>query len=263
MKKELRSILMMTIMVSILSIIYVDGSAIPMWEFLSRDEKISHLYRIFSKQVTTFCHDSSKPDCNKNLIISGLQQLANIDENMLDQLDPYQRDANEMIWRALVGNDKFANRVSHDSDSYYTTDADPLATSGSDYNGLGEESAPGNDYIRPSSNDGPYLVGPMVIRVYPDGRPVPEDHQHSLPKDEDLDDLKFPRIPSIKEIQSSKDRITSTFLFKKNYDLPKKNVLKKNNDQWLFTTRPQIINYQQTNGYIRDRRFIIPFHYFK
>jgi hypothetical protein len=74
------------------------------------------------------------------------------------------------------------------------------ASSGSETNGLGEETVVNNDYI-PSSN-GPYLVGPMVIRVYPDGRPVPEDEKRPLPKDEDADELKYPRLPSIEEIEA-------------------------------------------------------------
>lgn len=42
----------------------------------------------------------------------------------------------------------------------------------------------------------------MVIRVYPDGRPVPEDQKRPLPKDEDVDELKYSRLPSIEEIEA-------------------------------------------------------------
>lgn len=42
----------------------------------------------------------------------------------------------------------------------------------------------------------------MVIRVYPDGRPVPEDQKRPLPKDEDADELKYSRLPSIEEIEA-------------------------------------------------------------
>lgn len=69
-------------------------------------------------------------------------------------------------------------------------------------NGLGEETAVNSDYVPPSMSSGPYLVGPMVIRVYPDGRPVPEDEKRPLPKDEDADELKYSRLPSIKEIEA-------------------------------------------------------------
>ncbi|XP_066589880.1 rhythmically expressed gene 5 protein [Prorops nasuta] len=178
----------------------IDSSAIPMWEFLSRDEKMSHLYRVFSKQVARYCSDSTRPDCNKNLLVTGIRNLANTDNNLLDKLDPYQRGAKDMIWHALVGSSRFSTRV--DYESLFTTDADPLSTSGSDTNGLTEESAPANDYVRPSSqHSGPYLVGPMVIRVYPDGRPVPEDAARPLPKDEDAEELKYSRLPSVEDIQ--------------------------------------------------------------
>lgn len=57
---------------------------------------MSHLYGLFSKQVARFCADSSRPDCNKNLLVSGIQSLASMDDNVLDKLDPYQRGAKEM-----------------------------------------------------------------------------------------------------------------------------------------------------------------------
>nr|XP_012229502.1 PREDICTED: rhythmically expressed gene 5 protein isoform X1 [Linepithema humile] len=181
----------------------VTGSAIPMWEFLSRDEKMSHLYELFSQQVARFCADSSRPDCNKNLLVSGIRNLASMDDNVLDKLDPYQRGAKEMIWHAMVGGSRFSSRVSHEGDeSYFTTGADLSVSSGSETNGLGEETAVNSDYVPSSVPSGPYLVGPMVIRVYPDGRPVPEDEKRPLPKDEDADELKYSRLPSIEEIEA-------------------------------------------------------------
>lgn len=58
------------------------------------------------------------------------------------------------------------------------------------------------DYVPSSEPSGPYLAGPMVIRVYPDGRPVPEDQKRPLPKDEDADELRYSRLPSIEEIEA-------------------------------------------------------------
>ena len=190
----------------------VTGSAIPMWEFLSRDEKMSHLFRVFSQQVANFCGDSSMPDCNKNLLVSGLGNLASMNDNVLDKLDPYQRGAKELIWRAMVKN-RYSTRLGQEpDDSYYTTGSDSLATSGSETNGLGEETAPSHDYVRPSQeHTGPYLVGPMVIRVYPDGRPVPEDSTRPLPRDEDAEEFRHSRVPSIEEIEADR----STFYEKR------------------------------------------------
>ncbi|XP_012536080.1 rhythmically expressed gene 5 protein [Monomorium pharaonis] len=182
----------------------VTGSAIPMWEFLSRDEKMSHLYGLFSKQVARFCADSSRPDCNKNLLVTGIRSLASMDDNVLDKLDPYQRGAKEMIWHAMVGSNRFASRISHENDdSFFTAGTDLSASSGSETNGLGEdETAASGDYFQSSETSGPYLAGPMVIRVYPDGRPVPEDQKRPLPKDEDADEFKYSRLPSIEEIEA-------------------------------------------------------------
>lgn len=78
------------------------------------------------------------------------------------------------------------------------------AGSGSETNGLGEETVAVSDYLpSETQHSGPYLVGPMVIRVYPDGRPVPEDQKHPLPKDEDADELRYSRLPSIEEIEAN------------------------------------------------------------
>ncbi|XP_008552689.2 rhythmically expressed gene 5 protein [Microplitis demolitor] len=185
----------------------INGSAIPMWEFLSKNEKMSHLYRLFSKEVASYCDGSPKPDCTKNNLVSGLQKLASMDENQLDELDPYQRNAVYKIWRALVGENQFNSNDRFDATDSYT-EVDPLATSDNDANDLGEESSVMNDYVRPIDN-GPYLVGPMVIRVLPDGRPVPGDDKRPLPHDEDLDDLQNYRVPLISELQSHNNRLSS------------------------------------------------------
>jgi hypothetical protein len=80
------------------------------------------------------------------------------------------------------------------------------ADSGSETNDLGEETVASSDYIAEPNE--PYLTGPMMIRVYPDGRPVPDDKKHSLPRDEDIDELRYSRLPSVKEIE---EKSGSTF----------------------------------------------------
>lgn len=57
---------------------------------------MSHLYRIFSQEVAQYCAESSKPDCNKNLLVTGLKNLAHIDDDKLDEMDPYQRGAKDI-----------------------------------------------------------------------------------------------------------------------------------------------------------------------
>ena len=49
----------------------------------------------------------------------------------------------------------------------------------------------------------------MVTRVFPDGRPVPEDAKRPLPHDEDIEDLTFSKIPNVPEIETSNERLSS------------------------------------------------------
>lgn len=86
----------------------IDANAWDQWpsQALNRPApfsfQMSHLYGLFSKQVARFCIDSSRPDCNKNLLITGIRSLASMDDNVLDKLDPYQRGAKEMSKEAFL-----------------------------------------------------------------------------------------------------------------------------------------------------------------
>lgn len=183
-----------------------DGSAIPMWEFLSRDEKMTHLYRIFDKQAKDFCRDSMIRDCYRNILLDGLQNLIHMDEYILDTLDPYQRNAKPQIWRSLVGGKLFENRIDDHTKNSYDNNVDTLDTSGGDDNGLAEGSSSVNDYLNPSSYGGSYPSGPYIIRVYPDGRPVPINNEQPKPYDDDLDELIYYHSPPITEIPINNGR---------------------------------------------------------
>lgn len=54
MNKEIRNLIIITIIVAVITI-QVDGSAIPMWEFLSRDEKVSYYismdYNLYTSRI--------------------------------------------------------------------------------------------------------------------------------------------------------------------------------------------------------------------
>ncbi|XP_012252030.1 rhythmically expressed gene 5 protein [Athalia rosae] len=250
----IRCIIISVTVVLCLAVSRSEGSAIPMWEFLSRDEKMSHLYRVYSKQVAKYCGDSSMPDCNKNLLVSGLRNLANMNEDYLDKMDPYQRGAKEMIWHALVTSNDFGSTYDRNGNAHYNNGADPLDNGfESDQNGLAEESsAPISDYVRPAGHTGPYLMGPMVIRVLPDGRPVPGDSKLPLPRDEDVDDLKYSKLPSIAEIESNS---RSFFLGKSLGAKPTKRPLFAYGQQKpsvILTTRRS--HRQQYNPLFGDRR---------
>ncbi|XP_027838880.2 LOW QUALITY PROTEIN: rhythmically expressed gene 5 protein [Aphis gossypii] len=157
------------------------GSAIPMWEFLSRGEKMSHLFNMFVKQVADYCDSSSMPDCNKVLLIYGLTNLAKMGDDSLDKMDPYQRGSRIMIWESMMKGGFFTSQTTDKSEQELN---DPLETSGG--NDLGSAS---NNVEEIATPPGGYIIGPMVVRVMPDGRPVPGDSQRPLPKDEDAEEF--------------------------------------------------------------------------
>lgn len=81
------------------------GSAIPMWEYLSRGEKMSHLYSMFAKQVSSYCKTSQDMPtnmCKRNLLMYGINKLQDMNESHLDSMDPYQRGAHDIIWDAMM-----------------------------------------------------------------------------------------------------------------------------------------------------------------
>lgn len=176
------------------------GSAIPMWEFLSREEKMGRLYKLFSQQAAQFCEDSPKLDCNKKLLITGIRNLVHMNDNVLDKLDPYQRGAKEMIWRALMGSSRYFPRTGQNiEDAYFTISGLSIANGDSDTNSIIEENESTEDYL----HIGSYFIGPMVTRVHPDGRPVLEDRTKTRPRDEDIDEYKYTILPSIADIEAS------------------------------------------------------------
>lgn len=126
----------------------------------------------------------------------------------------------------------------------------------SDQNGLAEESSePVSDYVRPAGHTGPYLVGPMVIRVLPDGRPVPGDSKRPLPRDEDVDDLKYSKLPTIREIESN----SRSFFFGKSSNSGSKSAAKRPAIYSVGQQKPSVIfttrrSYQQKNPLFEDRQ---------
>lgn len=119
------------------------GSAIPMWEFLSRGEKMSHLYSMFAKQVSTYCKGSQEMPtnmCKRNLLMYGINKLQDMNESHLDSMDPYQRDAHDIIWDAMMdGHTKNGKKKAQQ-----TTEAPAQIASGSQYehNPLFDDAAP-------------------------------------------------------------------------------------------------------------------------
>ncbi|KAK0077644.1 hypothetical protein PV325_003631 [Microctonus aethiopoides] len=184
-------------------ILQADTSAIPMWEFLSREEKMTHLYRIFDIQAKEFCKDSMIHDCYRNILLDGLQHLIHIDEYILDTLDPYQRNARLHIWRSLVGSKLMKNRIDDSMTNSHNNDDDSSDMSDSDDNELTEGSSSLIDYLNPSSHGESYPSGPYIIRVYPDGRPVPINNKQPKPYDDDLDELTYYHNLSMTELPNN------------------------------------------------------------
>lgn len=66
-------------------------------------------------------------------------------------------------------------------------------------NQLGAASSNSEQYLGSAH----YVMGPMVVRVYPDGRPVPDDVAKPLPKDEDAQEflaMRSKHVPSVEDL---------------------------------------------------------------
>ncbi|XP_018324788.1 rhythmically expressed gene 5 protein [Agrilus planipennis] len=82
----------------------VAPSAIPMWEFLKREEKTSYIYSLFASEIEDYCQNVLEDkNCSQDLLKVGLENLKRISDEELDELDPYQRDAAYLIWDTLLG----------------------------------------------------------------------------------------------------------------------------------------------------------------
>ncbi|XP_063700078.1 rhythmically expressed gene 5 protein [Culicoides brevitarsis] len=224
----------------LLSIVHEStGSAIPMWEYLSRDEKMSHLYSMFAKQVQQYCkaiQDVHKPQCKRDLLMYGLSKLQAMNDGHLDTMDPYQRGANDIIWDSMMsGHPMTSNKkqttteapINYPTGNYIhnplfdeplTTNKKPASSDSyaldMDLSYADEEPhtqnrlpAPTNvelQYLQPPpmNSHSSYLSGPMVVRVHPDGTPVVEDKYKPLPIDDDRDEMTIgrARLPSMEEL---------------------------------------------------------------
>ncbi|CAH0548719.1 unnamed protein product [Brassicogethes aeneus] len=84
----------------------IRSSAIPMWEYLKKEEKMSYIYSMFANQVEDFCDTITMENCNKELLKYGLDKLKVMSEDHLDGMDPYQRNANAIIWGSMMDGHK-------------------------------------------------------------------------------------------------------------------------------------------------------------
>ncbi|XP_064540337.1 rhythmically expressed gene 5 protein [Drosophila montana] len=94
-------------LISAVAIQMSSASAIPIWEFLSRNEKMSYLYSTFAQLVSVHCKTTvggglPVNQCKHNLLGYGYEKLQTFPDAQLEALDPYQRDANELIWASIM-----------------------------------------------------------------------------------------------------------------------------------------------------------------
>ncbi|KAK3881896.1 hypothetical protein Pcinc_013695 [Petrolisthes cinctipes] len=99
------------------------GAAIPIWELLTRQEKLGRLMYVFLHLVDDYCTDSNIPDCQKVLTLYGLSNLVNAEDNSLDEMDPYHYNSRGFIWKKVMKGDfklpSLKNFDSEASDSDY------------------------------------------------------------------------------------------------------------------------------------------------
>ncbi|KAK9874184.1 hypothetical protein WA026_002537 [Henosepilachna vigintioctopunctata] len=99
----------------------ISGSAIPMWEYLSKQEKMSYLYSMFANQVDDFCEKANMKNCNHELLKYGLDKLKDMPEDHLDTMDPYQRGAHDIIWDSMMAGHAMASTTQKPQNIVTTT----------------------------------------------------------------------------------------------------------------------------------------------
>ncbi|XP_023226154.1 rhythmically expressed gene 5 protein-like [Centruroides sculpturatus] len=92
--------LRLIVFVSLLAM--VRPSAIPIWELLTYDEKVTELLKIFSNLLQQHCKNSYVAGCKQILSNHGVANLLSFDEDTLNLLDPYQRNSKNIIWNAVL-----------------------------------------------------------------------------------------------------------------------------------------------------------------
>ncbi|KAL1130565.1 hypothetical protein AAG570_011811 [Ranatra chinensis] len=105
-----------------------------------------------------------------------------MEDDSLDKMDPYQRGANRIIWESMMSG-SYKSKPSDDVNhrDYYADATESGSTIGNQLGSQEEASSTVEKY-----HEGRYVIGPMVVRVLPDGSPVPGGT--TLPKDEDAEE---------------------------------------------------------------------------
>lgn len=213
------------------------SSAIPMWEFLSRDEKMNHLYSMFAKQVQVYCKEKLSGDasqCKKNMMIYGVSKLNEMEESHLDAMDPYQRNANNILWDSMMDGhvdaqderQRYLQREQYKQQNPLFKDETTGNEETSELGSAGQyEDDEHNNYLHAASHQNfayvnkpndldshehleqstNYLMGSMVQYMMPDGTPVKEKISYTLPNDDDREDMMMGRkkMPTMQQLYDS------------------------------------------------------------
>ncbi|CRL06853.1 CLUMA_CG019591, isoform A [Clunio marinus] len=214
------------------------SSAIPMWEYLSRDEKMSHLYSMFAKQVQAYCkeklHENSS-QCKHNMMMYGIIKLNDMEDSHLDQMDPYQRNANNILWNSMMngpdyekddrqqylqqeqykqqnpsfidemttGNEEatqYGSTNRYDHDDEYSNHLHDGAATNNNYAYVNKPHDLDNqEHLEQNTN---YLMGSMVAYMMPDGTPVRDQSLNVYPVDDDRDDMTMgnKKMPTMEQL---------------------------------------------------------------
>uniref|UniRef100_A0A1B0FKN9 Uncharacterized protein n=1 Tax=Glossina morsitans morsitans TaxID=37546 RepID=A0A1B0FKN9_GLOMM len=77
-----------------------DSSSIPIWEFLTRNEKLVSVHC----KATAGTASIPVNQCKRDLLNYGYEKLQTFSDSQLDNFDPYQRGAHELIWSSIMRN---------------------------------------------------------------------------------------------------------------------------------------------------------------
>ncbi|XP_055836438.1 rhythmically expressed gene 5 protein [Episyrphus balteatus] len=237
-----------TLLILTVSLEMSSGSAIPIWEFLSRNEKMSYLYSTFAKLVSDHCKTNTDTrtvpvnHCKRDLLNYGYEKLQTFADHQLDTLDPYQRGANELIWTTMIrghpavaippsrhpqptqapssmvvlthqNNPSYPSNPlfdEHERKHAFAMDMDTAYGYAPPAPASAEDRFSVHSTSATSFKQPTYLSGPFVFRVRPDGTPIEEDKHRPYPVDDDLEAFQIAKQSKVATISSIKQKRLAT-----------------------------------------------------
>ncbi|XP_066996520.1 rhythmically expressed gene 5 protein isoform X2 [Anabrus simplex] len=156
-------------------------------------DEMNHLYNMFLKQVHEHCSTLSMPDCKKVLLVYGLTNLAKMEEDSLDKMDPYQRGAPDVIWESMMKGSYKTSGATGQKEDFSSQKNNLYETSSNNGNYLGSQEEASSEVHHYLPYDSRPHIGPMMVRVLPNGNPIPGETGITKLKDEDAEEFKLMR----------------------------------------------------------------------